>query len=68
MGIESNPYYRPGSWVPHCSVAQNLARDRLPEAVRICSASAAFGPLRLESVGLVEYRPVVDLYEFPLGS
>lgn len=31
LGVESRAYYRPGHWVPHCTVAQDLARDRVFE-------------------------------------
>lgn len=29
------PYYRPGRWVPHCTVGFGLDQDQIPEAFRV---------------------------------
>jgi 2'-5' RNA ligase len=29
------PYYLPGRWVPHCTLAQGLSRDEIAEAFRL---------------------------------
>lgn len=35
-GIEIDPLYRPGAWVPHCTVSMRVPRPVLAEAVRLC--------------------------------
>lgn len=33
--VQHWPYYLPGRWVPHCTLAQGLGRDELAEAFRV---------------------------------
>ena len=35
-GIDIDPHYRPGAWVPHCTVSMRVPRPVLAEAVRLC--------------------------------
>ena len=35
-GIEIDPLYRPGAWVPHCTVSMRVPRPLITEAVRLC--------------------------------
>ncbi len=58
-GLRSHAYYRPGNWIPHCSVAAQLAAHSVGDAVELCRSMDLFNPGRFESVALVEYRPVV---------
>ncbi len=67
LGRAAWEYYRPGVWVPHCTLALDLAPDQFGSALTI----AARLPLPLESrlveVGIVEFRPVKQLVSRPLG-
>jgi 2'-5' RNA ligase len=63
--------YRPGAWVPHCTVGFNLAGAALAPAV---AAARAALPIRgrYESIALIAFdrdltRPVRHLVERPLG-
>ena len=67
-GSTSLAYYRPGHWVPHCTVGMNVPLDQIGAAVELCRESAALGPIEIDAVGLVEFRPVRELYAFPLGN
>jgi 2'-5' RNA ligase len=60
-------YYLPGNWVPHCTVAIDLAAAEVREAVGYCRE--AFQPItgRFEEIGLVEFRPVKELGTYKLG-
>jgi hypothetical protein len=62
-------YYLPGNWVPHCSLALNLPRDRLASVVD-ASVRAASLPIRgrYESIGLIQFLPATDVYTAPLGG
>lgn len=66
MGLQSNPYYRPGNWVPHCTVAMHLPPAQIPAAVAICKEAPVFHGFRLVGLDLIEFRPVKTIYEFPL--
>lgn len=66
LGLRVLEHYRPGRWVPHCTVATDLPREQIPPALEICRCSRAFGPLVLAEVGLVQYRPVRPICSFPL--
>lgn len=68
LGVPSISYYRPGQWIPHCTVAINLPPEKVSVAVEICRSSDVFGDARLVKVGLVEFRPVRVHYRFPLGG
>ena len=67
-GIDSAAYYRPGNWVPHCTVAIDLAPGKIGAALENCVRSEAFGAVDLDEVSLIEFRPVREIYAFPLGG
>lgn len=62
-------YYLPGNWVPHCSLALNLPRDRVATVVdATCRATALPLRGRFETIGLMQYLPSKDVYNAPLGG
>ena len=60
-------YYLPGNWVPHCTVAIDLSAAEVIEAVGYCRE--AFQPVSgmFREIGLIEFRPVKELFTFGLG-
>jgi 2'-5' RNA ligase len=50
----ASPYYCPGRWIPHCTLATQLAPDKLAEALSYCLGT--FQPIEgvFESVDFVE--------------
>jgi 2'-5' RNA ligase len=52
MGIR--PYYLPGSWVPHCTLAYGLSLTAIPAAVEACSRSILPITAEVKEIGLVE--------------
>ena len=60
-------YYLPGNWVPHCTVAIDLAAPEVMEAIAYCRE--AFQPVtgKFQEIGLVEFRPVRELNTYKLG-
>jgi 2'-5' RNA ligase len=60
-------YYMPGNWVPHCTLALNVPRDRIAAVVDASSRLAGL-PLRgrFESMGLFQFLPAKDIYTAPL--
>jgi 2'-5' RNA ligase len=67
-GVDCMEYYRPGRWVPHCTVATGVAPDKMGAALEVCVQSEAFGPVELDEVSLVEFPPAREIYAFPLGG
>ena len=67
-GLDCVAYYRPGNWVPHCTVAIDVAPDRVAASLEMCVQSEAFGAVALDEVSLIEFRPVREVYAFPLGG
>lgn len=65
-GVESHLLYSPGKWMPHCSVAQDLARGSIGRAVELVHAAFPLGTARCVELGLIEYRPVRELFRFRL--
>lgn len=65
--IYAHEYYRPGNWVPHCTVALNAAPDQVMKAVAICRHSDVFQSGELVDASLVEFRPVKEYFRFPFA-
>ena len=60
-------YYLPGNWVPHCTVAIDLSSAEVTAALAYCRE--AFQPIsgRFQEIGLVEFRPVKELFTCGFG-
>jgi len=58
------PYYLPGSWVPHCTLALNIPKEKVHKALD--AVIRAYKPIvaEVDRVGLVEYHPVKVLKEY----
>jgi hypothetical protein len=61
-------YYRPGKWIPHCTLAMEFEAGRLNDVLEISSHLKL--PLNGQIVGLgvIEFRPVKNLFAFNLGE
>ena len=60
------PYYRPASWVPHCTVAQRVTFEQLAVALPSCLAALPIVG-RLTGAAVVEHRSDRAVYS-PLSS
>lgn len=59
-------YYRPGLWVPHCTLAMNLDGSKVKEAVDIiCRLRLPLYGI-LDKIGVLEFSPNKELFEFNL--
>ena len=58
-------YYRPGHWIPHCTLAMEFDDSQLPRALEIAGHLKL--PLNgsLSGVGVIEFRPVNHLFGVP---
>jgi len=61
-GLASHPYYRPGNWMPHCTVGIELPAENVGTAVTLCQQAKVFGPATLTTVRLIEFRPVRAIF------
>ncbi|XP_074579019.1 uncharacterized protein LOC141835500 [Curcuma longa] len=67
-GVELPEEFRPGSWVPHCSVAQDVPRSRIADAFCVLRDLKLPVSGYATDIGLVEFSPVQEFFSFPLGS
>lgn len=67
-GVEAPEEFRPDSWVPHCSVAQDVPRSRIADAFCILRDLKLPVSGYVMDIGLVEFSPVQEIFSFPLGS
>lgn len=67
-GAECAEYYRPGIWVPHCTVAIGVAPGKIGAAIETCLRSEIYGPVEMDEVSLVDFPPVHEIYAYPLRA
>ena len=67
---EKREYYRVGSWVPHCTLADGLSDRQMAEAAIICQNTSLPIHGQVEEIGIVEVSPVscYPLFLLGLGS
>ncbi|GLT35459.1 hypothetical protein SLA2020_099090 [Shorea laevis] len=67
-GIEIGDEYKADSWIPHCSVAQEVPKTRMAEA--FCVLRDLKLPVNgyAMDIGLVEFSPVREHFSFMLGN
>jgi hypothetical protein len=67
-GLTSHRYYRPGNWIPHCTVGIGLSSQALACAVDLCVRSEAFLTGSLVEMALIELPDVREVYRVPMGE
>lgn len=67
-GLESNEYYRPGAWIPHCTLAMDLSEAQLAAAFVACRKSMTPITGHLEAAGVVSFPPPRPHFVVPLGA
>lgn len=66
--IEIKEEYRPGSWIPYCSVAQEVPRTRMAEAFSVLRDLKLPVTGYAMDIGIVEFSPVRELFSYVLGN
>jgi len=58
--LAENPWghYLPNQWVPHCTLAMECPLAAVPRVVEVCGAFHLPLDGHLDSVGIVEFRPI----------
>lgn len=67
-GVEIGEDYSPDSWIPFCSVAQEVPKSRMAEAFSVLRDLKLPVSGYAMDIGLVEFSPVRELFSFPLGN
>ena len=62
------PYYLPGNWVPHCTLAYGLSVDAIPAAVEVCSQCTFSLIGQVREIGLVEVPKHREVLTCELGA
>jgi 2'-5' RNA ligase len=55
--------YKPGKWVPHCTLAQDFNIENLTEIIDRCKTLPFPMVVRAVQLGIVEFQPVRDLFK-----
>lgn len=68
LSAQADEYYRPGRWVPHCTIAQNVEQTQIPAILE--GSRKKFRPIHgmLQTIGLIFYRPVRQICSFGLSG
>jgi 2'-5' RNA ligase len=67
-GLSVDDYYVPGKWLPHCTICMKAPRDRTGGIVDFLRQFAVFGPVRVQSVSVVDFSPAREVRAFPLAE
>ncbi len=61
-----DPLYRPGNWVPHCTLDMELTAEEYSKKMALCGGFAPIEKAELISIGLIEFRPVKEVFRHGL--
>ena len=64
--LYGSDHYLPNRWVPHCTVCMDLRSDQISSVIDVCRQSHFPISGRFEQVGVIEYRPVKELFTYDL--
>ena len=59
--------YEPRNWVPHCTLASNIARSDLQKALDICMQLKLPAELKTAKIGIVDFEPKKPIFSVPTG-
>jgi len=64
----ADAYYQPDRWVPHCTIATDLAPPHIATAIEVLLQE--FHPIRIQctEIGIITFRPVIPQARFGLSA
>jgi 2'-5' RNA ligase len=67
-GLVADGYYQPDQWVPHCTIATDLAPRQVATAIELLVQE--FRPLQVQctAIGVITFRPARPQAQFALGG
>lgn len=63
-----NPYYLPGNWVPHCTLALELEPRLIAEVLEVGLQVPLPLNGEITEIGVIKFRPIRHLFGFRLGE
>jgi 2'-5' RNA ligase len=63
-----HPHYRPGAWVPHCTLATQIPSERRADAIAFAARPIPAFEVVFDTADCVSFPPVVVIDERPLAS
>lgn len=67
-GINSWVSYKPGNWVPHCTLGFDVAYDKIDAAFSICKSLKLPISISIASIGIMEFEPVQEIFRAPFSN
>ncbi|XP_047329851.1 uncharacterized protein LOC124933487 [Impatiens glandulifera] len=67
-GVEIGDEYHPDSWIPYCSVAEELPKGRMAEAFTVLRDLKLPVTGFATDIGVLQFSPVNELFSVALGS
>lgn len=61
-------YYLPNKWVPHCAIALEVSKQKVAEIIKEILKDFDQFQFSIETLGIVEFRPVRELKTFSLNK
>lgn len=61
-----HPQYRPGAWIPHCTIATQIRRDKRDEALALIKAPMEPFEVRFDRADCISFMPVRVIEEHVL--
>jgi 2'-5' RNA ligase len=68
LDIRPIEYYRPGNWVPHCTMAQDVEAEVMANVLGTTRENFRSMEGKIREIGLVQFRPVSPLCTFSLAG
>jgi 2'-5' RNA ligase len=62
------PHYRPGAWVPHCTLGAQITAEHRDEAIALAARPLLAFEVIFDVVDCVSFPPVVVIAERPLSG
>jgi 2'-5' RNA ligase len=56
-----DPYYQPGAWHPHCTMATGVPKPLMEHVLSACRSPEALGEVQVVRIQLVRYRPATEI-------
>lgn len=66
---KKSPYYAPGRWTPHCSLAMEIDDQKnIPQIIETCSTLPSPHDAIITKIGLISFRPVNHICIYELNT
>lgn len=67
-GNDPRDIYKPGQWIPHCTLAIGFEKDKLKDVMDLTFSLELPLDISASSISVVEYQPLRDLFTYDLNA